>query len=179
MNPQLSSLEIESLRQHWMPGNISYYSTTKSLQNIAEDYFNKLRNHRVIEIGPGGHPINLDWPCKEYIGVQPHKCYVPEIGGENYILEDGLSFLRKQPDSSAIVVSFGVLDEDVLRYCSLFNSQATMLSEKYIKEIASEIKRVSSPYAIIVANAARDYLGEPNLIKNPSFIIPGGVYSFK
>jgi len=135
-------------------------------------YWEQLCNHRVIEIGPGASPINRDWKCKEYIGVQPFPCNVKGIG-DDYVLKDGLSFLREQEDSSAIIVSFGVLDESVLNPLSIGGE----LGERYINEFAGEIKRVSHPFAIVIGFDASKYLGIPNIFEVPARM--GGIYSFK
>lgn len=171
---KLNQIEIEALRTSWMGGTTSLFSGFKGESEIYS-YLNELRNHRVIEIGPGGNPVNLSFNCKEYMGVQPHKCFVPNIGGENYIIEDGLTFLRKKPSSSAVIVSFAVIDEDVLGYGNAWSLNDNQI--QYIKELADEIKRVSSPYAIVLGSDAEKYLGKANLI-DIDFTRMGGVYSF-
>ncbi|MBI2137678.1 hypothetical protein HYU12_04120 [Candidatus Woesearchaeota archaeon] len=65
-------------------------------------FFYQLQHHPVVEIGPGEHPITEFFPCKEYTSA------------ENYYPGDGLSVLRKMPDKSAVVFSFGVIDDGVL-----------------------------------------------------------------
>lgn len=171
---KLSSLEIKALENNWMGGNCP--CANGMIENIfLKPYFEKLREYDVIEIGPGGNPINLHYQCKNYTGVQPHECDVPEIGGERFILEDGLSYLRKQANSSAIIISFGVMDVDVLKYGDIFGKNQN--NEKYMKELSEEIKRVSNPFAIVVAADATKYMGKAEI--NPTFDFFGGVYSFK
>lgn len=170
---KLSPLEIKALENNWMGGNSPCAEGfIKNL--ILKPYLEKLREYDVIEIGPGGDPINLHYQCKSYTGVQPHECYVPEIGWERYILEDGLSYLRKQANSSAVIISFGVMDVDVLKYGDIFGKNQN--NEKYMRELSEEIKRVSSPFAIVVAGDATKYMGKAEI--NPTFDFFGGVYSF-
>ncbi|MFC1697392.1 hypothetical protein ACFL1H_03605 [Nanoarchaeota archaeon] len=154
----------------WMPGNSTMWEGSAPSSLLS--YFEQLINHKVIEIGPGGHPVNKFYPCKEYEGVQPHECYVPNIGGEDYILNDGLSFLREQPDSSAVVISLGVLDTLVLN----FNAEYQNLNYKYIEEFAEEIKRVMNPFAIISSADAGRFMGLPDIARFDDQKYVGGIY---
>lgn len=69
-----------------------------------KDLLNTLSDKKVIELGPGLNPFNTFFPCGTYTGVQPHTSY-PETQ-EEYILNDGLSYLRELPDKSAVIISF-------------------------------------------------------------------------
>jgi len=172
----LTTEQIRQLESSWMPGNIPYM--TNYVEGIRrkeklKPFLDLLADHAVVEIGPGGHPLNNFYQCGSYTGVQPHPCFVPNIGGEKYVLSDGLSYLRALSDNSAVVVSFGVLDEDVLNY-GFSNSH---LSERYMQELAREIRRVAYPFAIVVGNNANKYMGVPDEV--PAEITQGGVYVFK
>ncbi len=123
-------------------------------------YFAQLRDHFVVEIGPGTNPITNHFQCKDYISA------------EASYPEDGLSVLRKMSDKSAIVVSFGVIDDTIL--LSERNAITSQLTRRYIDELVREIRRVMNPFAIIFGANAQKYMGEPDLdIISPS---SGGVY---
>ena len=61
-----------------------------------------------------------------------------------YVLNDWLKFLKNMKDNSAIVVSFWVIDDFILKWESA-------------KELCSEIKRVSYPFTILWWNNLLNY----------------------
>lgn len=166
----LTSEEIETLRgeESWMPGNITFLNGYLDSRKDGElkPFLEYVRDHHVIEIGPGGHPLNKFVKCGSYIGVQPFEYHVPGIGAENYVIEDGLTYLRNLPDNSAVVVSFGVMDEDVLNYTPTSEASRKGLPSRYMKELAQEIRRVSTPFAIVVGSSVSHYMGEPDYAKS-------------
>ena len=118
-----------------------------NLSKEAKNFLSKeITGKRIIELGTGqaGAFTDKDNPfycisgkfnrlgAKEWCGVDP-KC--------NY---DGLTFLLKQPDESAIVTSFGVLEEGVL-YRG-FNESEQL--KKYQQELGRQIYRVTPKGAI-------------------------------
>lgn len=168
----LSQLEIAGLKDNtWLSNeNISTYDSFVPSYEPVMAYLKKLPDYKVIEIGPGKKPVIKDWPCKEYIGVQPFPFEIDTgIDNATFVQEDGLTFLRKQEDSSAVVISFGVLDDAVLGFFRL------PLQEQYKQELAGEIRRVSYPFAIVIGAFVDIYLGKANIPSAPYF---GGIYSF-
>jgi len=153
---KLTGDNIQRLKKRWVL--YDHLSVVESFRNRKElrHWFNELKNHKVIEIGPGYHPVNELYKCKEYCGVG--------WGDVSYIKNDGLSFLRIQPDSSAVIVSFGVLEDAVLR------------SEGYANQLSEEIERVSSPFSIICAFDAMKYMGIPNIKAHSCASSWGGIY---
>ncbi len=137
--------------------DVSYLGIVHDYKKLAP-YFAKLRNHPVVEIGPGDNPITNYFPCKDYIYAEGH------------YPRDGLSVLRKRSDKSAIVVSFGVIDDTVL--LDTLTQAREQLTARYINELVQEIKRVMSPFSIIFGRSATKYMGEPDL----DLIGKGGVY---
>jgi len=173
-NSRLTDGQIKSLESSWMPGNESYSSTY--IENIHRrekltPFFEIMSQERVVEIGPGANPVSNYVSCGEYEGVSPHKCHVEGVG-ERYKLQDGLSYLREKLDRSSIVVSFGVMDEDVL----IYGFKNFELSRRYIGELSREIKRVSWPFAIVVGADAKTYMGEADFVR--ARFTEGGVYVF-
>jgi hypothetical protein len=180
MEEKLNPEEIENISNFWMPGNISFinsYIRRAKVDQRTMVLLDELTKHPVIEIGPGGNPLNTFLECKSYVGVQPFECHVPNVG-ENYVIMDGLSYLRKQKDKSAIVVSFGVFDTDVLHFpdhkkMGIYDKDKI---NQYISELIEEVKRVSFPFAIIISADAEHFFGEPE-IKTPN-TEKGGIYNF-
>ena len=176
----LSKTEIEQIRPDWLGSRVSLCPFVKEMTEFESDIYQplrehtqKLRDYRVIEIGPGRVPITDYWACKEYIGVEPN---IPLAEMDNYVEEDGLTFLKKQKDSSAVIVSIGVLDEDVL--CPFFSIRGgdTSLHQKYIGELIEEIKRVSYPFSILIGSDVVKYFGDPEIFGGDFH--DGGIYSF-
>lgn len=159
---KLTSREIWKLRNYhflhsdtsWIDGLIN---SDLKYDNRLSSYFSQLKDYDVIEIGPGKRPLNKIFRCKSYRGVQS---WYPEDEKLGYIIDDGLSFLRKQPESSSVVVSFGVWDEDIL---GVSNECRKGLATRYIKELSEEAMRVMRPFAIIYGISAGKYLGEPHI----------------
>lgn len=142
-------------------------SSVSYLEIVLEDnklshYFSDLKNHRVVEIGPGNNSITKHYKCKEYIVADGH------------YPNDGLSILKKEKDNSAVVISFGVIDDDILK--DKLTRAREGLSTRYINELVKEIRRVMNPFGIIIGNNAEKYLGEPDVSAILSCSKIGGVY---
>ncbi len=139
--------------------HVSYLEPIHGMRRLAP-YFAQLQNHAVVEIGPGLNPVTNYFQCKDYRSA------------EASYPDDGLSVLKKMGDKSAIVVSFGVIDDKILRREQ--NSITKQLTSRYIEELVQEIQRVMHPFAVIFGADARKYMGEPYMdIITPS---SGGVY---
>ncbi len=135
----------------------SYLELVHDSKELAP-YFAELNKHRVIEIGPGRNPITNHFRCGDYSYA------------ESDWPRDGLSVLRKRGDRSAIVVSFGVIDDCVL--LDTLTPAREQLTSRYIHELVQEITRVTNPFAIIFGLDAQKYMGEPDL----NLVGRGGVY---
>ena len=136
-----------------------WITTTSKPQKILLVYHKKLGRW----LQPGGHIEKLETPVEAAIR---------EIKEETGI---DVSFLRKQETNSAVIVSFGVMDELVLATGIHHNKIPQGI--KYMQELSEEIKRVSSPFAIIVGHRCTTYLGNAD-IYNIDWHGFGGVYSF-
>ena len=97
------------------------------------DYLEKeVKGKKVIEFGDAGKKIN--------------KTFFEELGSKKFIAfdtlpgkgRDALSQLSRQPDNSAVVTSFGVLDEGVLYMGGVVEGL-----ERYTEELAKQIYRVT------------------------------------
>lgn len=139
--------------------NVSYLETIKNSSRLRP-YFLRLQDHKVIEIGPGNKPVNTLYSCKDYIGAPGYP-------------NDGLSVLRKVPTGSAVVVSFGVIDDSILG--GNLPRQKGELAKRYIEELVQEINRVANPFSIVVGLDAEKYMGAPDI----SVAGRGGVYFLK
>lgn len=161
MAEPLTEDELFNVQFLWnrMP-DVGYLEIVRDSEKLAP-YFAKLKNHSVVEIGPGSNPITNYFPCKDYTFAEGH------------YPRDGLSVLRRMGDKSAIVVSFGVIDDYVL--LDSLTSFRKQLCARYIDELVQEIKRVMNPFAIIFGRHATKYMGE---IGEPSLGLVGygGVY---
>ncbi|MBI2145297.1 hypothetical protein HYU18_03150 [Candidatus Woesearchaeota archaeon] len=127
-------------------------------ERALQPWFKLLKSSRVIEIGPGLNPIASYFPCGEYVAAEAHTGI------------DGLTVLRRQPERSAVVVSFNVIDDFVLG--AGYELYGEALNSRYACELAEEIKRVMNPFAIILGADATKYLGRPDI---PALNF-GGVY---
>jgi hypothetical protein len=160
MAEPLTDEEIRNISYLWRSmSNVSYFETIHKSRRLAP-YFAQLQHHPVLDIGPGENPVTNHFPCKEYRSA------------ENYFPQDGLSVLKKMGDKSAIVVSFGVIDDSIL--LTTRNATLEQLTTRYIDELVQQIRRVMNPFAIIFGQKAQKYMGEPDMdITSPS---SGGVY---
>ncbi len=160
MAEPLTEDEIFNVQFLWRQmSHVSYFETIRSMRRLVP-YFDQLQNHDVVEIGPGLNPVTNYFQCKDYRSAEAH------------YPDDGLSVLKKMGDKSAIVVSFGVIDDAVL--VSTSTSFRKQLCARYIDELVQEIKRVMNPFSIVLGRHATKYMGEPHMdITIPSF---GGVY---
>lgn len=159
----LTNEEIFEVQFCWKHMEDTSYLETALESSNLEPYLSALKDHPIIEIGPGNNPVNEHYPCKEYAaayGRYPN---------------DGLSILRKEEDSSAIVVSFGVMDYCVLKGKG-FGLKNSDLSSRYIEELVGEIKRVINPFGIIIGLNAKEYMGVPDVLAFTHWDKVGGVY---
>jgi len=141
--------------------NISYLEDAMDF-TMLQPYFSALKDYRVVEIGPGDNPVTKHYNCKEYVAA------------EGYYPNDGLSVLKKEGDASGVVVSFGVIDNDVLIDKS--NGVRENLTVRYINELVGEIRRVINPFGIIIGGNVSKYMGEPDIPAIDSDTELGGVY---
>ncbi|MEK6886264.1 MAG: hypothetical protein AABW88_00345 [Nanoarchaeota archaeon] len=140
----LTREEIQTAEREWYHFDYVPYSSVAMERKELLPFFNELKEHEVLEIGPGNNPINKHFPCKKYsaaLGYYPH---------------DGLSLLRKKPSASAVVVSFGVIDDSILG--------KKEINKRYIDELVKEIRRVMNPFSIIFGTDAEKYLGKPDVL---------------
>lgn len=166
----LSSLQIEKVLANCLNWNTCYVEAATMNSNMQE-WFNTLRNFDVIEIWPWWNPIIKFFPCKSYQWVQPFECSVNNPECKWYVIEDWLTFLRKQKDKSAWIVSIWVIDEDVL------NCMGTKEWKQYIQEICNEIKRVAYPFAIIIWANVDQYMWKANIWSDTGFnFVSGWIY---
>jgi len=168
----LTDEQIAGLKSEFL-NNISSFITGCIESPNLMPYFEKLVEYRVIDIGPGEEPINDYFKCKEFAGVQPFESFSEEYSGK-YIIDDGLSHLRKQDDNSAVVVSFGVIDD-----CILNLGWGNKLSDQYALELSENIARVSSPFAILIGSSVNKFFGKPDVEPRRGLGERyGGLYSF-
>lgn len=129
-----------------------------------EPYFERLKDYDVLEIGPWTNPVNDHFECGSYEAAT------------RSLRKDGLTVLRDKPENSHVVLSFGVMDDNILSPHQWSKSEN---SKKYIRELAEQIKRVSNPYAIIYGLHARKYLGEPDIPIPECNPKKGGVFLYE
>ena len=96
-----------------------------------------VRDQKVIEIGDAGRRINEPFFMK--LGVKSFETVDPQPCGV-----DGLSYLMRQPEGSAIVTSFGVFDDGVL----YMDGKTGELLDGYVSKLCSEIYRVTPKESI-------------------------------
>ena len=126
----------------------------------------EVKDRKIIELGNKGYR-KID---RDYFG----RCSNPagkflDLGAESYegcdpkYNTDGLTFLLRQPDESAIVTSFGVLEDGVL-YLGSFGGYD--LLSRYTAELARQIHRVTPKDAITFHG-----LGYTRDLENAGFVI--------
>lgn len=104
------------------------------LTDEAEDYLERhIRGRRIIELGDAGRKINKNFFLG--LGATSFKTADPQR-----LQVDGLTYLMRQQDDSAIVCSFGVLEYGVLH---MGIEGIGKLCRKYVEELAKEIYRVT------------------------------------
>jgi len=161
---RLTKGEILAASEHWLEDDESYLDQMP-LSDEIQAYFERLREHDVLEIGPGQNPVNERYACGSY-----------ESASGSYP-DDGLSVLKEKADDSRVVVSFGVFCDDVL--ISDFRSESKDLAQRYAEELGEEVERVASPFAIIYGTDVAKYLGEPDIPVLPSSPEAGGVFVYE
>jgi hypothetical protein len=111
----------------------------------------KLKDQKIIEIGPAINPIyntlRENYSIASYVAVEPF-CMGMTKGSLNHSIKeddfarveaeetDGLSYLLTQPDESAITMSFGVLNRELVK-------GSVDVTEFYYRFLAKEIHRVT------------------------------------
>jgi hypothetical protein len=145
-------------------------------QNEIRQYVVMLKDHPVIELGYGKSPLHRLFECGEYIGVDPFSDPLVNAKGTKirYVKEDALTFLRKCRPSSAIVVSFGLLDNAVLGLPDKLNPRNKKLMQ-YREELAEMIRGVAHPFALLYGSDAEKIMGKPDIPLTPGQPI-GGIY---
>lgn len=127
----------------------------------------EVKGRKIIELGNRGY-ANLDRDSNNVLCSVPAATFL-ELGAKSYegcdpkYNADGLTFLLKQPDESAIVTSFGVLEDGVLHMggCSIDH-----LLSRYTAELGRQIYRVTPKGAITLHG-----LDSSHDLKNAGFII--------
>ncbi|MBS3103172.1 hypothetical protein J4458_07050 [Candidatus Woesearchaeota archaeon] len=101
--PRLTEEELKAVQDCWInKDEVSFLEVALQSPNLRP-HFLALNSHRVIEIGPGKNPVTDHYSCREYFAAN-----------DRYP-SDGLTVLKKENDASAVVVSFGVIDDDILK----------------------------------------------------------------
>ena len=137
--------------------DVSYFDVVKDMRRLRP-FFLSLQDKRVVEIGPGNRPVNAHYRCNGYISAPGYP-------------NDGLTVLSREPARSAVVVSFGVLDDSILGG-NASRQGPRDLAKQYIEELVLEIRRVANPFSIIIGLDAEKYVGAPDIEAAGA----GGVY---
>lgn len=150
---RLEKLVTPELLTHFSPQEafrlVEYFNTTPSsgtqervgtpydlykLSPEARAYLEKhVKDQRIIEIGDAGRKINMPFFMK--LGARSF-----ETADPNFSEVDGLTYLMRQPEGSALVCSFGVFDDGVLYMdgCEIGKSL-----KEYVGKLCKEIYRVT------------------------------------
>lgn len=149
------------------------WGVLRGVTNIVHDQLGKhsalLQNQQVIEIGPGCNPLAAFLleriGVRKYVAVEPLRPELTErllnVGDSRIILErnDGLTYLLQQPDESAIVMSFGVLDWTLFDFLP-FNTDGISWSRQeiddYMRLLVKEVYRVTPSGSITVNQPSGD-----------------------
>ncbi len=136
------------------------WGVLQSVTNVVCDQFEEhpalLRGQQVIEIGPGCNPLAAfllrQMGVRKYVGVEPLRPELTrqllDVSDSRSILEhtDGLTYLFQQPDESAIVMSFGVLDPTIYQFLPFNTSGISWKQQEiddYMRLLIKEIYRVT------------------------------------
>lgn len=113
---------------------------------LPQSLADKLKGQRVIELGPGERPnaefLFERYGIAEYIAVEPFLTHLTERtlntkDPRNRIVEeDGLSYLLRQPDSSAVIISSAVI-------CTELMTDIDGKKRTYYKFLGREMHRVT------------------------------------
>lgn len=138
----------------------------KAAKKNGIDLEQRLKMKKVIELGPGGSPLAkdfLDLGVSGYFGVEPFvpdltKQMLPKDHRVSLVPEDGLTYLLKQPDNSAIVVSFGAV-------CVELGGPISSLEDirgnlEYLAFLAREMFRVTLKGEIMISVPSSKYTDE-------------------
>lgn len=110
------------------------YDLYKLNQGARQFLAREIQGKRIIEIGDAGRSVNR--PFFMELGARSFETADPNFSGI-----DGLTYLMRQPDGSAVVTSFGVLDDGVL-YGPSGCEISTSLG-KYVGKLCNQIYRVT------------------------------------
>ena len=139
-----------------------------------------LKNHPVIELGYGRSPLYLMIECAAYTGVDPYPYMnnwtFPKPPKAKFVQEDALIFLRTQRPLSAIIVSFGLLDESILGPLNELDSDRKKRALQYQEELAENIRTVAHPFALLYGADTEKIMGKPDIPFIPSHTRLGGIY---
>jgi len=164
---RMKALAVPELRRHFSEADalrlVEYFSQTPSvgtqeevgmpydlrkLSPEAREYLaREVQGRRIIEIGDAGRKRNKELLLE--LGAQSYESTDPKSGGI-----DGLSYLMRQPDESAIVTSFGVLDWGVL----YGDCRESRVLDRYNCLLGENIARVTPRGAITLHGA--DYIDD-------------------
>lgn len=156
-------------------GTNFYYDFDRICFEGIKEMSEGLKGQRVIELGPGMHPIYeklISFEIDHYIAVEG---FEPDAtgGALNVMLEnhgddhfqkvevvhkDALSYLLEQPDESAVVMSFGMMCPE------LQNGK----NDLYYPFLAKEIHRVTPKDGLTLYVGSRDF-GLAHLMKKVGF----------
>ncbi len=149
------------------------YDLSKISKKAKEFLAKEVKDRRIIELGNKGYRnINCDdknvfcnLPAAELLGLGARSYE----GCDPKYNVDGLTFLLRQPDESAIVTSFGVLEDGVL-YMPKGCGSIDHLLPMYTAELGKQIYRVTPKGAITLhgLDCSRD-------LENTGFIIEESV----
>ena len=160
---KLTETEIQQAQLGWrhyhMLSSLGFFLQIEGFEKRFP-FFNELRNHNVIEIGPGKNPVNSHFQCGSYCAAD----------GE--YPNDGLSFLRRKKSESAVVVSFGVIDDVIL----MLDHKDETIGLRYVNDLITEIKRVSKPFSLIAGADVQKYMGMPDVPILDNCTEYGGIY---
>ena len=142
--------DIKEIEHYWNCFEYcSYLNTALKLKPLVP-FLQRLRKHRVLEIGPGRNPITGHYKCREYTEAIARSPL------------DGLSTLRKMEAKSAVVVSFGVFDAIILEPPGE-SARIRTTQRAYALELVEEVRRVMYPFGILFGSNAAYYFGDADV----------------
>ncbi len=135
-----------SSTQQFPGGAYSLYKLYDRSQEAGDFLSEEVRGRRVIELGDNGNKLNKAFFLRA--GAGAYESIDPKYN------VDGLTHLMRQPDESAVVVSFGVLEEGVL-YAGFIDEPENLV--RYQKELGKQIYRATPRGAITFHGLEWDY----------------------
>ena len=145
---KLTNEEIEIVTNSFIVNQKIYFDDDMS-EEIIETFkrykiLNKIKDSLVIEIGCGNSPFCKKVECGSYIGIDLLISEKVVSKKERYIKNDALSFLKNQKNNSAIIVSFGVFNKEIMRGLIYKNRSLIQLRERYIQELVDKLAGVKN-----------------------------------